>query len=270
LLAGVPAAFPQNTGTDPARRNVWGENTGWVDAGPAGGGVVVHYYEGIGGWLSGRAWGENIGWILLGGPEGGPYANTSAANWGVNLAAGGELTGHAWGENVGWIRFEQTHGRPSIQPLTGVFAGHAWGENTGWLSFHGSAPDFGVRTLAFDTQPQGTPNWWLDHHGVTEAHDAGDGVPASAKYVMDADPNLAGDYLRITSVTNAPAQRIITLAPTSPRRYYTLLAREELTSGAWVDVPGRVARPGVGGAQAMTDSNESARTYYRVRVTVTP
>ena len=87
---------------------------------------------------------------------------------------------------------------------------------------------------------------------------------------LKADPHLAGDSLRILSVTNAPAQRIITIAPTSPRRYYTLVSRERLTSGNWSEVPGQAALPGSGGEQTMTDANESPRTYYRVRVTVTP
>ena len=57
----------------------------------------------------------------------------------------------------------------------------------GWLKFKGTSPVYGVRSMAFDTQSQGTPNWWLDHHMVTEVYDAGGGVSAWRKYVMDTE-----------------------------------------------------------------------------------
>ncbi len=270
LLAGTLAARADNTGTDPAHKYAWGENVGWGNAQSADNDVTVHYYEGAGGWLSGHAWGENIGWIVMGSAGGGPYANTTSNNWGVNLAADGDLSGYAWGENVGWINFEQTHGQPAIIRANGEFSGHAWGENIGWLKFKGTSPDYGVRTLAFDTQAQGTPNWWLDHHGVTEEHDAGDGVPASEKYVTDTDPNVAGDYLRITSVTNADEETDIAFTPASTRRYYTLRRREDLTAGGWSNVVGQVSVPGAGGGQTMQDTNAAARAFYSVKVTVEP
>ena len=124
----------------------------------------------------------------MGSAGGGPYANTTSNNWGVNLAANGDLSGYAWGENIGWLKFK------------------------------GTSPDYGVRSMAFYTQPQGTPNWWLNHHGVAEGHDAGDAVPAWQKYVMDTDPNVAGDYLRITSLSNAAASKVVAFTPASTRR----------------------------------------------------
>jgi hypothetical protein len=270
LLFAAVLSSAANTGTDPADKYAWGENVGWLNAQSANNDVTVHYYEGDGGWLSGYAWGENIGWIVTGSAGGGPYANTTAGNWGVNLAADGALTGYAWGENVGWINFEQTYGQPAIDPATGAFSGCAWGENIGWLKFSGSSPDYGVRTLAFDTQPQGTPNWWLDAHGVNESHDAGDGVPAWRKYVMDTDPNVPGDYLRITSISNAPAAKVVAFTPGSTRRYYTLVRTDELSAVTWDSVVGQVAVPGIGGGQTMQDTNTAARAFYRVKVTVEP
>jgi len=268
LLAGTLAARAGDTGTDPAHKYAWGENIGWANAGPAGHEVMVHYDEGVGGWLTGFIWGENIGWIVMGSPAGGPYANTSAGNWGVNVAADGKLTGYAWGENVGWIRFEQTHGQPAVNPSNGGFSGHAWGENIGWLSFKGTSPDYGVRTLAFDTQPKGTPNYWLARHNVTEDHDAGDGVPAWRKYVMDTDPNVAGDYLRIIAVSAAPSGTAVVFSPASTRRRYTLARRVDLVAGEWTHVAGQIAVPGTGGEQALTDDESAAAMFYRVDVTV--
>lgn len=267
VLSGTLAA---DTGTDPSHRHAWGENVGWANAGPTNHAVTVHYDEGTGGWLSGHAWGENMGWIVMGCAGGGRYANTTSNNWGVNLTADGKLSGYAWGENVGWINFEQTHGQPAINPANGEFSGHAWGENIGWVKFKGALPDYGVRTLAFDKQPKGTPNYWLAGHGVTEDHDAGDGVPASDKYVMDVDPTVAGNAFRLTSIVQADGETEVAFTPASSRRYYTLTRRESLTEGGWSNVVGNVRVLGSGGEQALTDDEPTDMMFYRVNVTVNP
>jgi len=270
LLAGALIVRAENTGTDSTNKHAYGENVGWANAGPTNHDVTVHF-DGDTGWLSGHAWGENVGWIVMGSAGDGPYANTTSNNWGVNLAANGDLSGYAWGENVGWVNFGHAQCDAAINPANGEFSGHAWGENIGWLKFRGTSPDYGVRTLAFDTQLQGTPNWWLDHHGVTEGHDAGDGVAAWRKYVMDTDPNVPGDYLRITAVSNAPAVRVVTFTPASTWRYYTLTRRDDLSAGGWSNVVGQVAvQYGSGGEKAMQDTNAAARVFYSVKVTVTP
>lgn len=270
VLAGTLAALASDTGTDPAQKYAWGENVGWMNAHSDHHTVTIHYSEGTDGWLTGHLWAENIGWIVMGSPGGGPYANDTAENWGVNLAADGKLTGYAWGENVGWINFEQTHGQPSIDTSTGEFSGHAWGENIGWVKFSGASPDFGVRTLAFDTQPAGTPNYWLARYGVTEDHDAGDGVPASDKYVMDVDPTVSGNALRITSITPGVGNVDIAFTPASVRRYYTLVRREALTDGDWLPVDGQADVPGDGGAQVLADEEPATKMFYSVSVSVNP
>jgi hypothetical protein len=259
-----------DTGTDPAHKYAWGENVGWANAGPTNHEVTVHYYEGAGGWLSGHAWGENLGWIVMGSAGGGPYDNTTDDNWGVNLAANGELSGYAWGENIGWINFEQTHGQPAINPNTGEFSGHAWGENIGWVSLRGSDPDYGVRTLAFDTQPQGTPNHWLARHGVTEEYDAGDGVPAWRKHVMDVDPTVSGNYLRIVSVSNTDGEVDVVFTPVSTRRYYTLTRTDDLVDGAWSPVPEQSGVIGTGGEQSLIAADADTKSFYSVEVSIDP
>lgn len=271
LLSCASAVRAGDTGIDPAHKYAWGENVGWANAGPTQREVTVHYHEAAGGWLSGHAWGENIGWIVLGSPGGGPYANTTSNNWGVNLATNGTLSGRAWGENVGWIDFGHAWCDAAIDPAGGGFSGHAWGENIGWLKLKGSSPDYGWRTLAFDTQPRGTPNWWLDHHGVTEDHDPGDGVPAWRKYVMDTDPNIAGDLLRITAVSDGPDGRAVAFAPASTRRAYTLARRDDLAAGGWSNVAGLAGvRYATAGEQTLQDTNTAARMFYSVIVTLPP
>lgn len=269
-LLALSGAVVADTGTDPAQKYAWGDNVGWASAQSAYHDVAIHYEEGTGGWLSGHVWAENIGWIVMGSPSGGPYANTTGDNWGVNLSPDGKLSGYAWGENVGWINFEQTHGQPAINPANGEFSGHAWGENIGWVSFRGIEPDYGVRTLAFDTQPMGTPNHWLARYGVAEDHDAGDGVPASDKYVMDVDPTVPGNYLRITSMGNADGTVDIAFTPASTRRYYALSRRESLTEGDWEAVAGQSGITGDGGEQVLTDEETTDTMFYRVDVSVNP
>jgi hypothetical protein len=256
-------------GVDDGSKFAWGENVGWLNAAPTGTCVTAHF-DGTAGWLSGFAWGENVGWIKFGANAGGPYANTLASNWGVNMSAAGVLSGYAWGENIGWIKFDAAFGGVTVDTASGRFSGQAWSENVGWLSFSGTAPDYGVRTLAFDAQPLGTPNWWLDHFGVTEASDEGDGVPAADEYVADTNPNDPASYLRIVSVSNAPSSSRIAFVPSSTRRYYTLLRRPNLDSGAWTSVSGQEGVPGTGGGQVMQDASPAPQMFYRVRVSVAP
>jgi hypothetical protein len=60
----------------------WGENTGWANFDPTGGGVTVYDDH-----LEGYVWAGNIGWIRLGTYTGGDahtYASTTNLNYGVN------------------------------------------------------------------------------------------------------------------------------------------------------------------------------------------
>jgi len=130
------AAVAQTGAVDGVEKWAWGTNIGWINFQPEHGGVVIYADH-----LEGYAWGENVGWIRLGTHEDGDthtYANTSAANYGVNRDAAGNLSGYAWGTNIGWINFDPQHGGVSIEPLTGSFVGYAWGENIGWIHFEGA------------------------------------------------------------------------------------------------------------------------------------
>jgi hypothetical protein len=268
LLAGVLATSAASTGIDPTTAHAWSENLGWANAVPTNGGVTLSF-DGTAGFLSGLAWGENIGWIKFGSDGGGPYVNTSSTNWGVNLSSSGMLSGHAWGENVGWIKCDPAYGGVTVDMTNGTFSGRAWGENLGWLSFNGTSPDYGVRTLAFDTQSQGTPNWWLAHHAATETTEDGDQVPAWKEYVADTDPNDPGSYLRISSISNAPPSTEVAFTPASPRRSYTLMRRALLTN-EWSHVAGQMGISGTGGENMLRDTNTWERMFYTVEVMVSP
>jgi hypothetical protein len=255
------------TGIASTDKHAWAENAGWANAAPANGGVTVHF-DGATGYLTGYAWGENIGWINLGDSTGGPYANTSGTDWGVNLDAAGTLMGYAWCENAGWLKFNPSNRVVTVDMATGRFNGDAWGENIGWVRFKGTSPDYNVRTLAFDTQPQGTPNWWLAYYAVTESYDTGDGVPAYRKYVMDADPKVEGDYLRITAISNS-SPATVTFS-SSARRYYTLQRCDDLTAGNWTNVVTQIRILGTAGFTSLRDAASTNRQFYRVEVQVTP
>ena len=181
---------------DPTNKFAWTENVGWVNFAPTNGGVTVHY-NGTSGYLTGFAWGENIGWIKLGADSGGPYANTSATDWGVNLDGEGNLSGLAWGENVGWIKFNPAHSAVTINMATGRFQGDVWGENIGWLRFQGNAPDYNVRTLAFDKQPQ-----TITHYvSLSGSHTAPftDWMTAATNIQAAIDVTMDGDTVLVTN-----------------------------------------------------------------------
>ena len=70
---------------------VFGENTGWINLAPAGGGVT----NTVSGILGGYAWGQDAGWINFAPTNSGVKINTTT----------GEFEGSAWSQNYGWIRF---------------------------------------------------------------------------------------------------------------------------------------------------------------------
>jgi len=148
-LAALSANGESNI--DPTEKNAWSSQAGWINCGPTHGGVTV-VRKGANSYLSGYAWTENVGWIKLGAGTG-PYANTAAGNYGVNMDADGNLSGYAWSSQIGWINFHSTHSQVTVNTDTGRFDGYAWGENIGWIHFQNAAPSYNVRTTAL---PRGT------------------------------------------------------------------------------------------------------------------
>jgi len=138
----IEAGPPQPVSNiDPVYRFAWSENAGWQNWRSPGGGVTV-VRDGADGYLSGYAWCENLGWLKLG-SGGGPYANTGAGDYGVNLDAAGNLSGYAWSETTGWIGFSNAYGQVTL--LGNAFDGYAWSENAGWIHFKNDAPGYAVR-----------------------------------------------------------------------------------------------------------------------------
>lgn len=136
-LTGTVAVglLPGGSDIDPQNKYCWGETIGWMnwrDANGVADGVVVGELE----FLSGNLWGENIGWVNVGNGSG-PYLNTDATDFGVNIAANGDLSGFAWGENIGWVNFDTNVADPDQARFDMVelrFRGYAWSENAGWIN----------------------------------------------------------------------------------------------------------------------------------------
>ena len=121
----------------------WSESAGWINSRTINRGLYVYETH-----IAGYAWGENIGWIKLGASESsGPYTNTTATNWGVNMGRDGSLSGYGWSENAGWIKFNPEHGLPVLlDKPSGIFSGYAWCENIGYIKFRNISPAYNVIT----------------------------------------------------------------------------------------------------------------------------
>ena len=187
----LPAtAFPWNM--SPTNKYAWSENTGWLNFGPTGGGVTVNPT-----YLAGYLWQQNIGWIKLGADGSGPYGNTGATDWGVNMDSAGNLSGYGWSENMGWINFAPSQGGVTISLVTGAFSGYAWGANFGWIAFQ-SQPGAQV---AYDVS--------LLSYALTISFSGnGEGVVTSASPPISCNTGYTQQFIENTSLalTANPAQ----------------------------------------------------------------
>ncbi len=186
---------PDNDGSACA----YGENVGWINLNPTGGGVTV--YDSV---LAGFAWGENVGWINFN-----CWTTLTCLDVSYNVTndGAGNLSGYAWGENIGWINFAPTGGGVTINPNTGVFSGKAWSENTGWISFDATSP------VAFQvkTSWRGNQSPVANSQSVTTSED-------TAKTITLTGSDADGDTLTYTVLTT-PVNG--TLTGTAPNLTYT-------------------------------------------------
>jgi hypothetical protein len=144
--------------------HAWSENAGWLNAAATHGSLTV-VPDGASGYLGGYAWAENFGWVKLGDDSGGPYANNSASDWGVNMDAAGNLSGYGWSETVGWFNFNPADSQVVVDPGSGAFSGYAWGENVGYVSFSGTSPAYGVETSPFGVGTPSSGDAWSENAG---------------------------------------------------------------------------------------------------------
>ncbi len=179
----------------------WLANAGWVNWKPGGDSAKVGLS-----FCSGWIYSANVGWIHLGdgSPDNGwSYSGTSATDYGVNLAPGGLLTGYAWCPNAGWINFEQTHGRPSVNMVTGALTGYVWSANLGWMELNDSQLATDSITCT-DTDGDAIDDAWeMQYWTKLTAADALsdadlDGVTDGAEFSGGTDPLTPSGGLQIS------------------------------------------------------------------------
>ncbi|MBM4155326.1 MAG: hypothetical protein FJ221_09910 [Lentisphaerae bacterium] len=247
LLA--PAARAEST-IDATRRHAYGGNVGWIDLRGDGtrGAVLGQSY------CTGCLWSANCGWIVLGnGPVNGwQYSNAAPGDWGVNHDGAGRLSGRAWGANVGWIVFEQTHGQPRIDLLTGNLSGSAWGANIGWISLSNGQVCARTERLdpGADSDSDGIPDAWERRRaGNTTTLGGGgadfdrDGPDDVEEYGADTDPLADGSSLALVALSCGVQTNRLTWTA-SPSRLYHLLSAESLANGTgWTQLTATALAP---------------------------
>lgn len=222
------------TTIDPANKHAYGANIGWVNAA----GDVANGAEIGQNFCSGYMYGANVGWIHLG--DGAPvngtaYQNNSASDYGINHDGLGNLSGYAYGANIGWINFEQTHGQPKVNLLTGALSGYAWGANVGWINLAGVVT---LTLAAPDGDGDNIPDAWEYGHTNTliilnGGDSDGDGVSDYNEYLADTDPFDINDFLVITDFQAYGTTNDVTW-PVKTTRLYTLQHAPKLdTNTMW-------------------------------------
>lgn len=276
LAAGVGIARADST-VNAVHRYAYGANAGWIDARADGtnGAVLGQSF------CAGYLWSGNVGWIGLGnGPTNGwHYSNASAGDWGVNHDGAGRLTGFAYGANIGWLTFEQTHGQPRIDLLTGNLSGYAWGANVGWISLANSQAHVRTDTLGAgpDTDGDGLPDAWeLQKAGDLVTLDAldpdsdDDGVPDTDEYGADTDPLDPASRLAISAFQRAGGTDAATW-PAAQTRLYRLMQADSLTAAplVWADSGhGLIAPDGSPEITRGVSDPAATQRFYRVQAVV--
>jgi hypothetical protein len=268
--------LPGQSTISSAERYAYFANAGWVDFRPnaADGVRVTESY------FSGKAYAANFGWIDLG--DGSPangyaYSNITPADCGVNLAADGSLTGFAYAANVGWLIFEQVHGQPKLNFLTGKIAGSIYSANLGWISLDTSFSVLLAMAIAYpDSDNDGIADAWekkyfgsLGVASVTTDYDH-DGQSDLAEYESDTPPNDPSSRFRILSQSFNANRTTNTLEFTSsPSRLYRIEHNTGL-SGTWLDSGSGVFAPNVGISTSRTLSFPAGSSRFFRAVAVRP
>jgi len=188
----------------PTEKFAWSETTGWINFSP----LETHYAQFKGSFLTGYIWAEHIGWIKLSVNEKGPFENSNADNWGVNILSDNTLTGFAWSENTGWISFASDHHQVTFDPVTGSFEGFAWSETVGYIHLFNAQKGYGVSTPRLSIENQTT----AEHFGKMNFEmriDAPIGLDVFVDYITVAQTAIVtADYLTASGTLKLEAGEV--------------------------------------------------------------
>ncbi len=258
LSLGLAALAAAQSTISATARHAHAANAGWIDfRTSAADGVVVA--ENC---LSGKAYAANFGWIDLG--DGTPangysYSNTTAGDFGVNLAATGALSGYAYAANVGWIAFEQAQGQPRLEFATGGFSGYAYSANLGWIALGtSSATLVAASMVAPDADGDGLADAYeMFYCGSLSVMNATSNLDRDAasdlqEYAANTNPTDPASCLRITQQAYNSAHDQVTLTfTTAANRLYSIEQATAL-AGAWTDSGLSRFAPDAGATSART------------------
>jgi len=187
ILCHISLAYAGNI--HPTEKFAWSETTGWINFSP----LETHHAQFQYTFMTGYVWAESIGWIKLSAHEKGPFENSDATNWGVNILSDNTLSGFAWSENTGWISFASEHHQVTFDPITGSFSGFAWGENIGYIHLGNMDQGYGVSTPRLIIENQTA----AEHKDITFVIrlDAPIDKPVVVDYITKEDTAIAtADY----------------------------------------------------------------------------
>ena len=218
LLIGAGHTHAATVTIDPTAQYAYSENAGFINFAPTDGGTTVTRTA-----LSGYAWCESAGWIRLGSGDGtGSYANTSATDWGVNVAysanvpGGGTLSGYGWSENSGWINFAPKDGGVTIG-ADGIFDGYAWSETLGFIQFDKTSA-VSVKTAPLNNPPSpGSQPTVLPSNPInigqtaTFTASATDPDGDALTYTWDFGDSTAGNGASVTHTYSVPGPYTVTV-----------------------------------------------------------
>ena len=285
LFLSLPLLAHAQSSIDPAAPYAYSANAGWINL-RADGANGVRVGECF---LSGKAYAANFGWIDCGSgapANGHTYANTSAADFGVNRTDLGLLSGYAYSANTGWINFGWStdlldSNTPVVDPVTGDFSGYAYSANLGWINL--GAGYLKTASIARpDTDGDGMPDAWEQQRfgNLTKASIStdsdGDGQSDAAEYAADTDPNNPASFLKIVSHTYSNGQTQVALRFTAqPTRLYRI--QESVDLKTWNTITTAVGGASLDPFEADTGTETTknvsftgnARHFFRV-VTALP